>query len=96
MFTLLARAMYRWRRVVLILAAGFLVFAGVWGIGGFGALASGGFEDPESESFRANAALESALGRSGADVVVVYAHDTETVDSPAFERSVVDTLAVLP
>ncbi len=96
MFTLLARAMYRWRRVVLILAAGFLVFAGVWGIGAFGALASGGFEDPESESFRANAALESALGRSGADVVVVYAHDTETVDSPAFERSVVDTLAALP
>jgi hypothetical protein len=35
MFEELGRAMYRGRRLVLVLALGFAVFAGVWGTGVF-------------------------------------------------------------
>ncbi len=96
MFGTLARSMYRRRGIVLSLAAAFLVFAGVWGTGVFGELSAGGFGDPGSESARATDRLDSALGRSGADVIVVYSSDSERVDSPGFEEAVVDTLAGLP
>ncbi len=96
MFGTLARSMYQRRGIVLSLAAAFLVFAGVWGTGVFGELSAGGFGDPGSESARATDRLDSALGRSGADVIVVYSSDIERVDSPGFEEAVVDTLAGLP
>ncbi len=96
MFDTLARAMYGGRRLVLVLAGAFLVFAGVWGTGAFGALSDGGFEDPNSESFRADAELSQALGRSDADVVVLYSSDTLTVDDPEFAEAVTSTLASLP
>lgn len=95
MFDVLARTMYRRRRLVLSLAAVFLVFAGVWGTGAFGALSSGGFEDPDSESYRATAELTAALGRSDADVIVVYSSEQLTVDDAAFEDAVTTTLAAL-
>jgi len=96
MFGTLARSMYRRRGIVLVLAAAFLVFAGVWGTGVFGELSAGGFGDPGSESARATDRLDSALGRSGADVIVIYSSDSERVDSPGFQQAVVDTLASLP
>ena len=96
MFDVIAHAMYRWRRLMLGLAAAFLVFAGVWGTGAFGALSSGGFEDPDSESFRAVSELTDALGRDDADVVVIYASDTLTVDDPAYADAVTGTLTALP
>ena len=96
MFDHLARAMYRWRRLVLILAVGFLAFAGVWGTGAFGALSDGGFEDPGSESFRASTELSEALGRADADVIVLYSSDTLTVDDPAYADAVTSTLEALP
>ena len=96
MFDTLARVMYRGRRLVLILAGAFLVFAGVWGTGAFGALSDGGFEDPDSESFRADVELSQALGRSDADVVALYSSVTLTVDDPEFAAAVTSTLASLP
>ncbi len=94
----LGRGMYRWRRVVLGVTALFVVFAGVWGTGVFGALDGGGFDDPASESSRAVVALEDDLGRQATDVVVVYRSldgSGMTVDDPAFQQGVTRKLAAL-
>ena len=96
--------MERWGRLVarrrwVVLAIGLLttVAAAGWGLGVFGALSDGGFEDPESESARADAAIVSAFGRADADLLVVYTSENGTpVDDPAFEQAVTETLAALP
>ena len=75
MFEALGRVIYRRRRWVVALAVAFVVFAGVWGTGVFGAMTGGGFEDPDSESSRAAAVAAQALGRDSADVVVLYRSD---------------------
>ena len=88
MFEALGRAMYRRRRWVVAVFLVFLVFAGLWGTGVFTAMSDGGFDDPTSESSRAAAAAEQALGRDAADVVVLWSSPTMTVDDPAYERAV--------
>jgi uncharacterized membrane protein YdfJ with MMPL/SSD domain len=96
MFEALGRVMYRRRRWVVTLALAFVVFAGVWGTGVFGAMTGGGFEDPDSESSRAFEVAERELGRDGADVVVLYSSEDRTVDDPAFAAAVTDSIAALP
>ena len=96
MFTTLGRAVFRRRRRVLAAGVLLLVLAGVWGTTVFSRLVGGGFEDPGSDSARAAVALERALGRDAADVVVLYTDPDGTVDDPAFRRSVEATLAALP
>jgi RND superfamily putative drug exporter len=96
MFTALGRAVYRWRRWVLGAAAVFLVFAGGWGSGVFGALSGGGFTDPASDSFQAARTAADRLGRDDADVIVLYRSADRTVDDPAFQRAVTGTLGALP
>jgi RND superfamily putative drug exporter len=78
------------------LALAFLVFAGVWGTGVFGSMTGGGFDDPNSESSLAGEMAARELGRSSADVVVLYRSDDLTVDDPAFQSSVDASLAALP
>ena len=72
-----------------VVAASFaLVVAGAtWGAGVFGALTGGGYDDPDSESNRAAAAV-AALGQRPPDLVVLWSSDTRTVDDPAFRASV--------
>ncbi len=97
MFESLGHLVYRRRRVVLGLAAGFVVIAVVWGTGVFGRLSGGGFEDPNSESSRAVAVAEDRLGRQATDVVVVYTDLAGGgVDDPAFQDAVQGTLDRLP
>jgi uncharacterized membrane protein YdfJ with MMPL/SSD domain len=96
MFGALGRMMYRRRRWVVALALAFLVFAGVWGTGVFGSMTGGGFDDPNSESSLAGEMAARELGRSSADVVVLYRSDDLTVDDPAFQSSVDASLAALP
>jgi RND superfamily putative drug exporter len=96
MFGALGRVMYRRRRWVVALALAFLVFAGVWGTGVFGSMTGGGFDDPNSESSLAGEMAARELGRSSADVVVLYRSDDLTVDDPAFQSSVDASLAALP
>jgi len=83
MFEALGRVMYRRRRWVVALSLAFVAFAGIWGTGVFGAMTSGGFEDPDSESSEAAQLAARDLGRDGADVVVLYRSDDLTVDDPA-------------
>ncbi|MET0741534.1 MAG: MMPL family transporter [Candidatus Nanopelagicales bacterium] len=97
MFESLGHLVYRRRRVVLGLAAAFVVIALVWGTGVFGRLSGGGFEDPNSESSRALAVAEDRLGRQATDVVVVYTDLAGSgVDDPAFQAAVQGTLDRLP
>src|SRR6476469_9841608 len=96
MFEALGRVMYRRRRWVVAIAVLFVVFAGVWGTGVFGAMTGGGFEDPHSESAKAAAVAEQALGRNSSDAVVLYRSADLTVDDPAYRSAVADSLAGLP
>jgi RND superfamily putative drug exporter len=96
MFEALGRVMYRRRRWVVALSVAFVVFAGVWGTGVFGAMTGGGFNDPDSESTRAFEVAERELGRGGGDVVVLYSSDELTVDDPAYGEAVEESLAALP
>ena len=96
--------MERWGRLVArlrwtVLVVGLLVavLAGLYGFGVFGALSDGGFEDPDSESARADAAIAEAFGPTDADVLVLYeTGDGATVDDPAVEQAVTDTVTALP
>jgi RND superfamily putative drug exporter len=96
MFEALGRVMYRRRRWVVALSVAFVVFAGVWGTGVFGAMTGGGFEDPDSESSKAAEVAAQALGRNSSDVVVLYRSDQMTVDDPAFQSAVEESLAAVP
>jgi RND superfamily putative drug exporter len=93
------RSMYRRRRLVLGLTGVLLVIAGVWGTSVFGALSSGGFEDPDSESAQAAALIDDQFGHLGADVVVVYQAPEGSslqVTDPAFRQAVESALASVP
>ncbi|MGH3341899.1 MAG: MMPL family transporter, partial [Carbonactinosporaceae bacterium] len=96
MFDGLGRVVYRRRRWVLALTAVFLVAAALWGTRVIGALANGGFEDPDSDSYRAEQRIERSLGGGEADVVALYSSHRLTVDDPSFRRAVERTLAGLP
>src|SRR5688572_27341501 len=96
MFEALGRVMYRRRRWVVGGTLAFVVFAAVWGTGVFSQLTGGGFEDPDSESTHASEVAAAALGREGSDVLVLYRSDETTVDDPAFEAAVTESLDGLP
>ncbi|GAB3842285.1 MMPL family transporter [Dactylosporangium cerinum] len=96
MFERWGRTMVRRRWWIIGAALAFMAFGGVWGTQVFGALITEGFEDPSGESSRAVVRAEETLGRTGNDVVVLYRSPTMTVDDPAFQRAVTDTLAALP
>jgi RND superfamily putative drug exporter len=91
-----------WGRTVvkvrwLVLAAAFVVVAaGVgWGTGVFGALTSGGFDDPGSESTRASQRIAATLGGQDVDLVVLYSSDVATVDDSAFRQPVTAAVTAL-
>jgi RND superfamily putative drug exporter len=77
-------------------AALVLVTVGVtWGTGVFGSLTGGGFDDPGSESSRAQQRITAELGPQGADVLVLYCSATATADQSAFRDPVTTTLRQL-
>ncbi|WP_026341897.1 MMPL family transporter [Actinomadura atramentaria] len=92
------RLLHRRRRAALVLSALALVAAAVWGTGVFGSLSSAGaFTTPGSDSARAAAVADRALGRDAADVVAVYrAPRGKDVDDPTVRASVERALAALP
>jgi RND superfamily putative drug exporter len=97
MFEAWGRVLYRGRRLTLAAALLFAVFAGVWGTGVFGKLASGNtFTPPSSESNVAAAQAASLFGRDVADVVVLFHSASSTVADPAYRQAVGQYLAKLP
>ena len=94
---------HRWsevlvRRARLVLLAGVLVTvaAGVFGVGVFGALSQGGFDDPESQSARELAQEREVFGNKAVDVVAIYRSPDLTVSDPEFKAEVDETLARIP
>ncbi len=100
MFTWLGRFAYARKRAVLIVTGLFVVFAGVWGTGVFGAMSTGGLAPPDAEAQRAADLLEGHFGHQPGepDTVAVYTEPTGelTVDDPAFEQAVTEALDRLP
>lgn len=97
MLTSLGRLTARHRWWVVVAAVLLSVLGGVWGTGTFGTLTGGaGFDDPRSESVRADRILAGPLGRQSADLVVLYASESHTVDDPAFATPVRKALEKVP
>ena len=71
MFTRLGHFTVRRRRLMLAMTVLFVLAAGAIGTGVFGALESGGFDDPSSESARASQFLEAELGAGEPEVVLL-------------------------
>jgi len=86
------------RRAWTVLAIGLVLVAGagVFGLGVFGTLSNGGFDDPASESSRALVKEHSTFTSHDADIVVTYVSASMTVDDPAFRDSVSDVIEGLP
>ena len=93
MFARWGRAVVRFRWAVLVAAVVFAVVGATWGLGVFGKLTGGGFDDPASESSQARARIIAELGNQDVDVLVLYSSPTMTVDDPAFRDPVTATLA---
>ena len=92
MFAWWGRLVVRLRWAVLAAAAVLVVVGVTWGFGVFDALSSGGFEDRDSPSSRAQQRIEQELGRQDVDVLVLYSSPTATVDDPAFRDAVTAAL----
>ena len=85
MFGRLARVLVRRRRRVLIGALLAFLVAGAFGGSVASRLSQGGFEDPGSESYRADKVLEDTFGQGDPDVVLLVETTAPgaTVDDPA-------------
>ena len=83
MFTRLGQFTVRRRRLLLALTAVVIVVAGVLGGAVFDRLATGGFEDPASESARAADLLEEQFGAGAPNVVLLVTAQDGDVDAAA-------------
>lgn len=86
---------YRRRRGLLVVFVLLFAVAGYYGRGTAPELVGGGFDDPQSESARADAKLDERFGLGTPDVVVAYSHDTMRVTDPSFEQLLSPALARL-
>ncbi|GAA0913871.1 MMPL family transporter [Nonomuraea longicatena] len=97
MFSSMGRVMARRRWWVVVAALALALVGGIWGSGVFATLTGGaGFDDPGSESIRADEILAGPLGRQAVDVVVLYESDRLTVDDPAFSGPVKQAIERVP
>jgi len=97
MFEAWGHALFRRRRLALVVTLLFVAFAAVWGTGVFGKLSSGdNFTPPSSPSQQEANRADQVFGRNDADVVVLYRSATMTVADPAYRQAVTAALASLP
>lgn len=90
-----AVARHRWPTLIVVVVAA--LGAGAFGLGVFGSLSQGGYEDPGSEAVLANQLAQQAEGSGSADVVAMYtAPDGTSIDTPEFAGAVTTALAELP
>jgi uncharacterized membrane protein YdfJ with MMPL/SSD domain len=95
MFTAWGHFVARFRWAVLAAAVAAAAVGATWGTGVFGALSSGGFDDPNSSSSRVAAQITRQLGSQNADVLPLYSSRTLTVADPAFAGAVTRALTVV-
>ncbi|KRF26893.1 efflux RND transporter permease subunit [Phycicoccus sp. Soil803] len=86
------------RRSWAVLLGGLAVVlvAAAYGIGVFGSLSNGGFDDPATDSAKELALEQATFPGRETDLVVVYSSPTLKVSDTAFQKAVTDTLAALP
>jgi trehalose monomycolate/heme transporter len=87
--------LYRTRWLVLFLALLIVAGAVVFGTGLFGSLKSGGFNDPASESSRAEALLNAKLGGSTADIIILMSNNSIKATDATFMDAATQLLAKL-
>jgi len=83
-------------RAVLIGGLVLVAAAAVFGLGVFGRLSNGGFDDPASESVRSLAKEHATFTSHDPDVVVIYSSPTMKVSDPAFKKAVSSVISGLP
>jgi RND superfamily putative drug exporter len=83
MLARLGRLVVRHRKVILVGAVLTFVVSGAFGGSAAQSLSSGGFDDPASESYRADEALLEAFGAGTPNVVLLVTADGGDVDDPA-------------
>jgi uncharacterized membrane protein YdfJ with MMPL/SSD domain len=86
---------YRRRIGLLVVFVALLAGSALYGRGTAAELVGGGFEDPGSESARADQTLDERFGLGTPDVVVAYSHKSLRVSDPAFEQLLRPGLAKL-
>lgn len=96
MFEALGRFLFRRRKPLLVLTLLFAVLSGLYGVGVFGDMKPGGFENPGSDSRKAAQLAERAFPQGAPDAVIVYRDRERTVDDSAFQKSVTETVQALP
>ena len=86
------------RRARLVLALGIVVTiaAAAYGLGVFGSLTQGGFDDPKTDAAKELAREQALFGSKSVDVIAIYRSRTLTADDPAFRQEVQQTLAKIP
>ncbi|MGZ3621846.1 MAG: MMPL family transporter [Ktedonobacteraceae bacterium] len=95
MLARLGGMLYRTRWLVLGLALLVVAGAAVFGTGLFGSLKSGGFNDPASESSRAQALLDTKLGGATADVVILMSNSSLKATDATFMDAATQLLSKL-
>ncbi len=95
--------LHRWselliRRAGWVLTAGALVtiLTAMYGIGVFGSLTQGGFDDPSTESARELAHEQEVFGNKSVDVIAIYRSPDLEVSDPDFKAEVDETLSRIP
>ncbi|AXG81619.1 MMPL family transporter [Streptomyces paludis] len=96
MFEALGRFLFRRRNPLLVLTLLFAVLSGAYGVGVFGDMKPGGFEDPGSDSRKAAQLAEKAFPDRAPDAVIVYRDKDRTVDDASFQEAVTGTVEKLP
>ncbi len=81
---------------VLIGAMALVAAAAVFGLGVFGSLSNGGFEDPASGSARSLAKERATFSSHDPDVVAIYSNRSLKVSDPAFKEAVSNVIKGLP
>ncbi len=82
--------------MVLLGGIAVVLAAAAYGIGVFGNLSNGGFDDPATDSAKELVLEQATFPGRETDLVVVYSSPTLRVQDPAFQRAVTDTLTALP
>jgi RND superfamily putative drug exporter len=92
MFAWWGRTVVRARWAVLVAGLLLALVGGVWGTGVFGEMKGAGFDDPASESSRAQQRITAEVGQRPNDIVVIWSSESATVDDPAFRQAVLDAI----
>ncbi|MGW3815964.1 MMPL family transporter [Streptomyces sp. NPDC005046] len=87
MFDRIAQLALHRSRLLLTLTVVALVAMAAIGLGAFGKLQSGGFEDPSAPSARAQAVIDEKFGGESNLVLLVRSDDGGAIGSPAAERA---------